>query len=49
MIGVRLTKAAAGEDLFAREPARVVGSEEDCDRGDIAGLTQAAERRLRDR
>ena len=44
-----LAEAAAGEDVLAREPARVVRRKEDRDRGDVAGLAQAAERCLGDR
>ena len=42
-----LAEPAAGEDLLARKPARIVGSEKDRNRRDIAGLTDAAERSLR--
>ena len=43
-----LAEAAAGEDVLAREPAGVVGSKEDRNRSDVAGLTQATERGLSD-
>src|SRR5277367_868748 len=43
-----LAHAAGGEDLFAGEPAGVVGSEEHGDGADIVGLSRAAEGRLGD-
>jgi hypothetical protein len=33
-----LAEPAAGEDLLARKPSRIVGSEKDRNRRDIAGL-----------
>src|SRR5271166_1533172 len=45
---VGLAEAAADQQLFTREPPGVVGSQEHCDRGDIARLTEAAKRSLSD-
>ena len=43
-----LAEPAAGEDLLARKPTRIVGSKKDGNRRDIAGLPDTAKRRLSD-
>ncbi len=47
-LGLRpLLQTAAGIKGFARQPAGILGSEENCDRRDVCWLSQAAKRRLR--